>query len=52
MMIRREKVESHVDKAIVVREMLPDTKQRTMDLLNEKGSSYWLAVLPSKRTPL
>lgn len=48
MMIRREKAENHANKANVVREMLPATKQRTMDLLNEKGSSSWLTVLPLK----
>lgn len=45
---RREKAENHANKANAVREMLPATKQRTMDLLNEKGSSSWLTVLPLK----
>ena len=46
--IRREKAENHANKANDVREMLPTTKQRSMDLLNEKGSSSWLTVLPLK----
>ena len=46
--IRQEKGENLDEKAKTMREMLPVTKQRSMDLLNEKGSSSWLTVLPLK----
>ena len=46
--IRQEKGENLDEKAKTIREMLPVTKQRSMDLLNEKGSSSWLTVLPLK----
>ena len=46
--LRQQKTDHHVNKAKAVRESLPITKQRTMDLLAEKGSSSWLTVLPLK----
>ena len=46
--IHREKTENNGNKANNVRKMLPSRKQRSMDLLNEKGSSSWLTVLPLK----
>jgi hypothetical protein len=47
-LIRQQKANQHASKAKIIRESLPATKQRTMDLLNEKGASSWLTVLPLK----
>jgi hypothetical protein len=46
--LRQQKANHHASKAAISRESLPVTKQRTMDLLNEKGASSWLTVLPLK----
>lgn len=36
----------HLQSASQIRESLPPTKQRVIDLLKEKGSSSWLSALP------
>jgi hypothetical protein len=46
--LRQQKANHNASKAKIIRESLPATKQRTMDLLNEKGASSWLTVLPLK----
>ena len=46
--LREQKANQHKKKAKIIRESLPATKQRTMDLINEKGASSWLTVLPLK----
>ena len=46
--LRQQKNQHHGLLAAQVRESLPATKQRVMDLLGEKGSSSWLTSLQLK----
>ena len=46
--LRQQKNQHHEILAAQVRESLPTTKQRVMDLLGKKGSSSWLTALPLK----
>ena len=44
--LRREKAEDFANKADAVREKLSSAQQRQIYLLSEKGSSFWLTVMP------
>ena len=44
--VRSERAKALRDRAVHIREVAPPKVQRALDLAEEKGSSFWLTVLP------